>query len=98
MRADSSLRRRRTEVEGSIVVRHKDKGALQSLLLRACPPNQDGEKSITILANVLGLSAWAVHKWCNRGKIPPNRARDIVDIADPKSDVTLHDFSPFIYN
>ena len=67
------------------------------LLLRACPPNEFGEKSITVLAIKLGLSAWAVHKWANRGKLPPNRARDIVDIADPRAAVTLADFTPFVY-
>lgn len=90
---------RRTELrDGTVIVRHKDKGALHRLLLRACPPNAKGEKSITILANRLKLSAWAVHKWCNKGHISPNRARDVVDVADPESGITLTDFSPFFYD
>jgi len=97
MQAQVAAKRRVDAGDGSIVVRHRNKGALHDLLLRACPPNEFGEKSITVLAIKLGLSAWAVHKWANRGKLPPNRARDIVDIADPRAAVTLADFTPFVY-
>lgn len=94
-----NLATRRVETgEGTTIVRHKDKGALHRLLLRACPPNKKGEKSITVLAAKLRLSAWAIHKWCNKGRISPNRARDVVDVADPETGVTLSDFSPFFYD
>lgn len=89
---------RRTDTgTGSVILRHKDKSALHRLLLRACPPNTHGEKSITVLARRLHMSSWGVHKWCNANRIPPLRARDIVDIADPESGVTLSDFAPFVY-
>jgi hypothetical protein len=79
----------------AVILRHRDNGPLHDLLLRACPPNRNGEKSITILANKLKLSSWSVHKWIQNGKIPPKRAVEVVDISDGR--VALADFSPFIY-
>lgn len=83
----------------------KDCGALHSLLIRACPPHTKidgvyvpdpaGTKSIAILAHTLGLSAWGVQKWANRGKIPPTRVVQIVD--NNPGEVSIADFSPFVY-
>ncbi len=87
-----------TEADGTkevVVVRHRNNGPLHDLLLRACPANASGEKSITILANALEISAWSIHKWVQKGKIPPGRAVEVVDIAEGR--VTLADFSPFVY-
>lgn len=75
--------------------RHKDGGPLHDLLLRACPPNEKGEKSITILAEKMGISAWSIHKWVKKGKIPPNRVKEIVELAP--SEVSLADFTAFVY-
>jgi hypothetical protein len=83
----------------------KDCGPLHDLLIRACPPTLDdktklertpsGVKSIRMLARWLGMSAWGVQKWANTGRIPPQKARKIVDL-NPE-EVTLADFSPFVY-
>jgi hypothetical protein len=80
-----------------VVVRHKKGGPLHDLLLHACPPNERGEKSITVLAESFDppISAWAIHKWVQKGKIPPARAVEIVDLSEGR--VTLASFSPFIY-
>ena len=79
------------------VVRHRHNGPLHDLLLKACPADERGEKSITILANSFNppLSAWSIHKWIQKGKIPPGRAAEVVDLAEGR--VTLADFSPFVY-
>jgi hypothetical protein len=74
----------------------RDLGALHDLLLEACPPNPKGIKSTKILADHLNMSAWGVHLWIKRNRIPPKRAKQIVDLAhNPK--ITLERFSPFIY-
>lgn len=90
-----STKRRTETVENEVILRHRNNGPLHDLLLRACPANDDGEKSITILAGRLGLSKWAVHQWVQKGKIPPGRAVEVVDLSDGR--VTLADFSPFVY-
>ena len=68
---------------------------LQRLLLLAVPVNQHGFKSISHLAKLLGLSRWAIQKWIVSEKIPPNRAVQVVDLAEGR--VSLADFSRFVY-
>ena len=89
------------------VRRNADLGHFHDLLLRACPPvsrdkktkklvpDPDGTKSISLLAELLGMSSWGVHLWINKGKIPPLRAQELVDL-NPE-EVTLADFSPYVY-
>ncbi len=78
-----------------VILRHQDLGPLHDLLLKACPASPDGVKSVHVLATKLGISRWAVHKWVGKGKIPPGRAVEVVDLSSGR--VTLADFSPFIY-
>jgi len=88
----------------------KDCGPLHDLLLRACPPHSrvkgenneriyvpdpSGTKSIAILAHTLNMSAWGVQKWCKDGRVPPKRAREMVD--NNPDEVSLADFGPFVY-
>lgn len=68
---------------------------LQRLLLLAVPENDHGNKSLTHLAKLLKLSRWAVQKWIIKDEIPPNRAAQIVDLAEGR--VSLADFSRFVY-
>lgn len=68
---------------------------LQKLLLTAVPVNEHGYKSILHLSKLLGVSRWAVQKWIIRGKIPPGRAAQIVDLSEGR--VSLADFSRFVY-
>lgn len=68
---------------------------LQRLLLHAVPPSPYGHKSILHLSRLLGISRWSVQKWIVSGKIPPNRAAQIVDLSEGR--VSLADFSRFIY-
>lgn len=78
-----------------VTLRHRNNGPLHDLLLKACPPNESGEKSISALAAKMQISAWSIHKWVQKGKIPPVRAVEVVDISEGR--VTLADFSPFVY-
>lgn len=69
---------------------------LQVLLLKAVPRNSHGFKSINHLAKLLKISRWAVQKWIVNKKIPPNRAVQVVDLAEGR--VSLSDFSRFVYD
>lgn len=79
---------------------------LHNLLLRACPPHslrsdgtyvpdENGVKSISVLAQTLSLSRMAITKWVQSGRVPPRQVRRMVD-NNPR-EVTLADFSPFVY-
>lgn len=83
------------EKNEAVIVRHRENGPLHDLLLKACPPDENGVKSISVLSAIMGISAWSIHKWVQKGKIPPVRAVEVVDISEGR--VTLADFSPFVY-
>ncbi len=83
--------------------------ALQVLLLKAVPENAYGNKTLNHLAKLMHLSKWAIRKWINNEKIPPERAKQVVEISrivgyddkkkpilgDPR--VSLDDFHEFVY-
>ena len=78
-------------------------GGLHRLLLRAVPPNELGNKTISHLATLIPVRRWSVNKWLDSGKIPANRAMRIVEIGKigvPVGDagrVSIEDFHPFVY-
>lgn len=75
----------------------RDNGALQKLLIKACPPDPaTGAKSVPLLAKELDISKQALNGAISRGKVRPGLAQKIVDLAN--GEVTLSDFSPFIFN
>lgn len=90
------------------VLRKTDLGPLHDLLLRACPPMKklkngelthdpvNGIKSIAILAQLHGMTPWGVHLWIKKGRIPPKKAKAVVD--NSRGAVTLNEFSPFIFD
>ena len=69
--------------------------ALHTLLLRAAPENEHGNKTLTSLAKSLRLSRWAVRKWINNGKLSPERAMQVVKISEGR--VTLKEFHDYVY-
>lgn len=73
----------------------KSLGPLHDLLLEACPPDEDGVKSIPILAVALGMSPYGVYKWIRNTKVPPDKAVKIVDVGQGR--VKLEDFHPYVY-
>lgn len=88
----------------SMVRRFTDRGPLQELLLRACPPmkrvnkvlvyDENGNRSIPILAKSLGMSAWGVQRWIYSNKIPARRVQEIVD--NSRGAVTVDDLLPYV--
>ena len=76
--------------------RTKKLGSLQSVLLRACPPDRDGRASIPILAGRLGLSPQTLYdRWIKNGRIPQDRVSDLLLVADGR--VTMEDLLPFLF-
>lgn len=54
---------------------------LTQLLLRAVPPDREGVKTITFLADLLNMSRQGVHKWAKQGFLPPERVVQIVEVS-----------------
>lgn len=77
------------------ISRYKQLGELQDLLLRACPVNDKGKRSIPVLAKHLGVSTQYVYRWIDDKSIPPKFVRRLVDMGDGK--VTLDDFHKFVF-
>lgn len=73
-----------------------DISQLQKLLLKAVPEDKNGYKTVVHLAELLGVSRWAVQKWIVKNKISPDRASQIVDLSDGR--VSLADFSRYYYS
>jgi hypothetical protein len=75
--------------------RLSDKGPLHDLLLKACPPDAEGVKSIPVLARAMKLSPWAIYRWIENARITPDRANEVVKLS--KGGVTLEEFYPHIF-
>lgn len=84
MSTDDNTTRRRAEL-----------GPFQDLLIRACPPDDYGLKSIPILARRLNLSSAGIYKWIAKGRIPPRQAQRVVKAS--KGAVRLDEFNPYIF-
>lgn len=70
-------------------------GPLHDLLLKACPPNAQGIKSIPILADAMELTPYTIYKWIANGKVPPGQAVRITEIS--QGQVVRNDFDPYVY-
>ena len=74
--------------------KYTDLGPLHELLLKACPPDRKGRRSIMILSEKLNISYQTIYKWIEAGRIPPKRVLDIVRVS--KSAVSREDLLPFV--
>lgn len=74
---------------------YKDMGPLADLLIKACPPNEKGVKSIPILARRLGLAPFSLYKWIRDVKIPPDRVVQVVGVSEGR--VRTEDFVPYVF-
>jgi len=83
-----------THASATCVRRLTDRGPLQAMLLDACPPNAEGAVSIVILSEAMKLSNWAVYRWIETGRVPANRARQLVDVSEGR--ITLDRVLPFV--
>lgn len=68
---------------------------LHRLLLKAVPENEHGNKTLNHLAKQLKVTKWAIRKWINAKKIPPERVVQVVGIAEGR--VEQSDFDEFVY-
>lgn len=69
-------------------------GPLHDLLLDICPPNKAGVKSITVLAERMGLSSQAIYGWIDNERVPANRAKKLAELS--KGRVTLEKIVKFV--
>lgn len=60
----------------------KNLGPMADMLLRICPPDHAGVKSIPTLARRLGLSPYAVYKWIYAQRIPPAQVSKLLEVAE----------------
>ena len=67
---------------------------LRAVLLDACPPDENGRKSIAGLAKALGVSRQRLYGRIDHGKISPGYAERIVQVCD--GSLTLDDLEPYI--
>lgn len=76
----------------------KDPAGLKALLIRICPPDKKGRKSIPVLAKKLKMSDYGVYKWINAGRIPPSQAPKLVKVAKSIGEpLTLQDLHKFVF-
>mgnify|MGYP000040321107 CR=1 FL=1 len=75
--------------------RYKDLGPLHDLLLEACPPDDNGRKSIVHLADLLECSHQYVYRWIEKGRVPPDFAKRIAGL--PGGAVPIEKFYPFVF-
>ena len=68
---------------------------LTTLLLTAVPENEHGNKTLSHLAEKLGVTRAAVHRWISNQKLSPNRVTEICEIS--KGAVTRGQFDVYIY-
>lgn len=77
------------------ISRYKELGPLQDLLLKACPPDSEGKRSIPVLAKHLGLSNQYVYRWIKDASVPAKYVRKLVEIADGR--VSFSDFHEYVF-
>ena len=74
--------------------RLKYAGPLQDLLLRACPPAEDGTVSIHLLARAIDVKPNTLHRSIRSGRISRNVATRL--LALPGERITRDDLLPFL--
>lgn len=70
--------------------------ALQALLTKACVPDAKGKQNIEVLARRHAISFQSVYKWIKKGRIEPDRAKEIVDKSEGR--VKIEEFTPFFFS
>lgn len=68
---------------------------LTQLLLTAVPKNEHGNKTLSHMAFLMGVSRWAMRKWITNKKIAPGRVLKIVEIGQGR--VKKSQFDEFVY-
>ncbi len=63
-----------------VVIRRKNLGPMQDLLLRTCWPNKDNEVSINYLARIMCLSEQTIYAWIRKGWIPAHHIDHLIKL------------------
>lgn len=78
------------------VSKNKRRSPLHSVLLRACPPDENGSRSIPLLAAKLGTSYQNIYgRWIDQNRIPQHWVHQILLVADGR--VSMEDLLPFVF-
>lgn len=77
-----------------IIRRLSEGGPLQDLLLKICPPNKEGIKSITVLADKMGISSQAIYRWIENKRIPSSKAKVLAKLAGGRA--TLEEIVEYV--
>ena len=78
------------------ILRHRNLGLLHDIMLRACPPDIDGVKSINTLAEAMNRSHNALFQAIRKGRLTPQLALEIVKVSEAR--VNLEELHQFVYN
>lgn len=77
------------------ISRYKNLGPLHDLLLEACPPGENGTRSIVVLARELGVSHQYIYLWIERGRVPAKYVRPLVELSG--GSLSLDQFHEFAF-
>lgn len=69
---------------------------LHKLMLQAVPENELGNKTITHLAGLIGVTPYSCWLWIGAKHLSAARALSIVEVSEGR--VTIEDFLPYILN
>ena len=83
-----------TTTNEPVIRRLTEGGPVQAILLKVCPPNKEGIKSITVLAEAMGISAQAIYRWIENERIPQAKVRALVELSQGR--VTLEEIVPHV--
>ena len=61
--------------------RPRKEGPLFDLLMRCCPANEEGNRSVSALAVALGLRPSAVYKWLEKNSVPYWRVAALIKLS-----------------
>lgn len=74
--------------------RRKEMGPLQDVLLKFCPPDENGRRSIPLMAAALGISTQALYAHIRKKSLPVRRAKQVVQMSEGK--ITLLDLEEYL--
>jgi len=77
------------------ISRYKDLGPLHDLLLSACPPGENGTRSIVVLAGYIQVSHQYVYRWIKDNRVPARFVRRLVELSGGK--LELADFNKYVF-
>lgn len=87
-----------TAVVGQKQRKHRDLGPLHALLIRGLPDwvDETGLFLIYDLAKHLKMSAQGIYGWLDRGKVPPKRVFELVELSESSKNQG-EDFKPLTH-